>query len=58
LIFVASEDASIKVYNLNSREKEAELKQHEDAVLDLCFDSGKEGFLVSASSDCSFRIWQ
>ena len=57
-VFVASEDATIKVYNTVTKEKEAELKGHEDAVLDLCFDSGKDGYLISASSDCSFRIWQ
>ncbi len=45
-------------FNLQTLEKEAELKGHEDAVLDLCFDNGKENMLISASSDCSFRIWQ
>lgn len=44
-------------FNIQSKEKEAELKGHEDAVLDICFDNGKEGMLISASSDCSFRIW-
>jgi WD40 repeat protein len=57
-VFVASEDTSIKVFNLQSKEKESELKGHEDAVLDVCFDNGKEGMLISASSDCSYRIWQ
>lgn len=57
-LFVASEDTSVKVYNLHSKEKESELKGHEDAVLDLCFDAGKEGYLLTASSDCSFRLWQ
>jgi len=57
-VFVASEDATVKVFNMNTKEKEAELKGHEDAVLDLCLDSGREGYLLSASSDCSFRVWQ
>ena len=57
-VFAASEDSSVKVYNLHSKEKENELKGHEDAVLDLCFDNGKDGFLITASSDCSFRLWQ
>lgn len=57
-LFIASEDTTVKVYNINTKERESELKGHEDAVLDLCFDSGKEGLLVTASSDCSFRIWQ
>jgi WD40 repeat protein len=57
-LMVASEDTSVKIFNLQTKEKENELKGHEDAVLDLCLDSGKEGYLVTASSDCSFRIWQ
>ena len=57
-LFVASEDTSVKCFNMNTKEKESELKGHEDAVLDLCFESGKEGYLLTASSDCSFRVWQ
>jgi len=29
---------------MQTKEKEAELKGHEDAVLDLCFDNSREGF--------------
>ena len=57
-VFIASEDNSIRVFSLVTGQKEGELKGHEDAVLDLTWDSGKEGYLVSAGSDCSFRIWQ
>ena len=57
-VFVASEDGSIKIFSLTTGEKEGELKGHEDSVLDLTFDSQREGYLVSASADCSFRIWQ
>jgi len=57
-IVVANEDSTIKMFNLTTKEKEGELKGHEDAVLDLCWDSGKEGMLISSSSDCSFKIWQ
>ena len=57
-IYVASEDSTIKVFNLLTKEKEGELKGHEDAVLDITFDWGKDGYLVSAGADCSFRIWQ
>jgi WD40 repeat protein len=56
-VLVASEDMSIKVFNLTTKEKESELKGHEDAVLDMCFDNAKEGYLITASSDCSFRVW-
>lgn len=57
-VYVASEDATIKVFSVETGEKMTELKGHEDAVLDLTFDNSKEGFLISASADCSFRIWQ
>lgn len=57
-VLVASEDTTVKVFNLLTKEKESELKGHEDAVLDLCFDNSKEGYLITSSSDCSFRVWQ
>lgn len=57
-IYVASEDSTIKIFNLTTREKEGELKGHEDAVIDLTFDTQKEGYLISAGADCSFRAWQ
>jgi WD40 repeat protein len=55
---VASEDSSIKVFNVNTGEKDGELKGHEDAVLDLTWDNSTEGYLISGGSDCSFRLWQ
>lgn len=57
-VYIGSEDSTIKVFNLASKEKEGELKGHDDAVLDLCWDNQKDGFLLSASTDCTFRIWQ
>jgi WD40 repeat protein len=57
-VYVASEDSSIKIFNTKTLEKDGELKGHEDAVLDLTWDNSKEGYLISAGSDCSFRLWQ
>ena len=57
-VYVASEDGSIKIFNTTSKEREAEIKGHEDAVLDLCWDNAPEACLISSSADCSFRIWQ
>ena len=57
-VFVASEDASIKIFNTATGEKDGELKGHEDAVLDLTWDNTKDGYLLSAGADCSFRLWQ
>ena len=57
-VVVANEDSTIKMFNIATKEKEGELKGHEDAVLDLCWDNNKDSMLISASSDCSFRMWQ
>ena len=57
-VYVASEDSTIKVFNTLTGEKESELKGHEDAILDLCWDNQKDGHLISAGADCSFRLWQ
>jgi len=57
-VYVASEDSTIKVFNTLTGEKDGELKGHEDAVLDLTWDNQKDGYLISAGGDCSFRLWQ
>lgn len=57
-VYVASDDSTIKVFNVLTKDKDGELKGHEDAVLDLTWDNSKDGFLVSSGSDCSFRLWQ
>lgn len=57
LVYVASEDASIKIFNTHTREKETELKGHEGAVLDLCWDNTADGSLISAGEDASFKTW-
>jgi WD40 repeat protein len=57
-VYVASEDTTIKVFNIATGEKESELKGHEDAVLDLTWDNQRDGYLISSGSDCSFRLWQ
>ena len=38
-VYVASEDSTIKVFNTATGEKDAELKSHEDAVLELTWDN-------------------
>jgi WD40 repeat protein len=58
LVYVAAEDASIKIFNTQTREKETELKGHEGAVLDLCWDNSPDSCLISAGEDASFKIWQ
>lgn len=38
-VYVASDDATIKVFNVATGERDAELKSHDDAVLDLAWDN-------------------
>lgn len=56
-VYVASDDSTIKVFNTNTGEKDGELKGHEDAVTNMIWDNNKEGFLITAGADCSFRLW-
>lgn len=57
ILIVASEDANIYVYNLETGENVHVIRGHEQGVQDLVFDpTGK--FIVSASSDATFRVWQ
>jgi WD40 repeat protein len=56
-VYVASEDSTIKVFSTVTKEKEGELKGHEDAVLDLTWDNSKDSYLISSAADCSFRLW-
>ena len=54
-IITASDSGAIKVFNLRGKIL-GELDGHEDAVQGLALDSqGK--YMVSASSDCTFRLW-
>lgn len=55
-IIVANDDASIKIYESNGNFM-SELAGHEDGVNCLTFDH-KSRQLITASSDCTFRIWQ
>lgn len=51
-----SDDATIKIWDLDSGELEKTLKGHSGFVNSISFDySGK--YLVSASSDTTLKIW-
>jgi len=53
---VASDDGRIKCYSVATGEPVCELAGHEDAVQALAFDRAGQ-FLVSSSSDCTFKLW-
>jgi len=57
ILAIASDDGSIKLHNTETDKKVGELKGHSDAVLDMVFDKDA-GYLMSASADTTFRMWQ
>ena len=58
LAYICSEDSTVKCYNVQTGEKENEMKGHEDTVNEILLDSSKDGYCFTASSDCTFRVRQ
>lgn len=56
VLAVASDDGRIRCYSTATGDAICELTGHEDAVQAVAFDRGGQ-FLVSASSDCTFKLW-
>ena len=56
-VAVASDDGTVKCFASHDGELLAELRGHEDAVQGVLFDPNGE-FLVSCSSDHTFRLWR
>lgn len=54
---MASEDGTVKNYNIVSKELESTLSGHEDVVHDVLWDSTNQ-YLITCSNDQTFRIWQ
>mmetsp|Transcript_3692 Transcript_3692/g.3995 ORF Transcript_3692/g.3995 Transcript_3692/m.3995 type:complete len:622 (-) Transcript_3692:306-2171(-) len=57
VIAAATDDGSIKLFNTDKGVIENQLRGHEDAVLDIAFESHNK-YLVSAGSDANFKIWR
>lgn len=67
IMAVASDDGTIKVFNVvlaasndpaqQQRAMVGELRGHDEAVLSLCLEPTADKYLVSSSSDTSYRIW-
>lgn len=58
VLAIASGDASIKTFNVEDRAFIANLEGHEDSVQDVAFEPMNNKYLMSASSDASFCMWQ
>jgi WD40 repeat protein len=56
VIAAASDDGTIKTFSTETMQLSSELRGHEDAVQCVMFDPADK-FMVSTSSDCTFRIW-
>lgn len=56
MLAVASDDGRVKCFNAATGDAVCELAGHEDAVQAVAFDRAGQ-FLVSASSDCTFKLW-
>ncbi len=57
IIAVAYDDARIALYSSVTCELISELSGHEDSVQSLLFDNLNSNYLISGSSDTTFRIW-
>mmetsp|Transcript_29622 Transcript_29622/g.66724 ORF Transcript_29622/g.66724 Transcript_29622/m.66724 type:complete len:615 (+) Transcript_29622:1-1845(+) len=58
ILAIASGDASIKTFNIEDKVFVANLEGHEDSVQDVVFEPQANKFLISASSDATFALWQ
>eukprot|EP00435_Cladocopium_sp_Y103_P073399 s304_g43.t1 len=58
VLAIASGDASIKTFNIEDKVFVANLEGHDDSVQDVVFEPVSNKFLISASSDATFSLWQ
>mmetsp|Transcript_82801 Transcript_82801/g.146295 ORF Transcript_82801/g.146295 Transcript_82801/m.146295 type:complete len:593 (+) Transcript_82801:119-1897(+) len=58
VLAIASGDASIKTFNIEDKVFIANLEGHEDSVQDVVFEPQTNKYLISASSDATFCMWQ
>jgi WD40 repeat protein len=56
VVVAASDDGSIKVFDVASKQCVSVLRGHDDAVQAVAFDPTSK-MIVSGSSDCTFRVW-
>jgi len=58
ILAIASGDASIKTFDVDEKVFIANLEGHEDSVQDVAFEPLTNKYLISASSDAAFCLWQ
>lgn len=57
VLAVASENSKVMCYNSSSGAELMQLHGHDDAVQAVLFDHVNGEYMVTAASDCTFRLW-
>ncbi len=57
ILTVGFDDGNIRLFNQKSMKMDKVHKGHDDSILDLVYDASN-AYLVSCSSDKTFRIWK
>mmetsp|Transcript_42509 Transcript_42509/g.74601 ORF Transcript_42509/g.74601 Transcript_42509/m.74601 type:complete len:587 (-) Transcript_42509:162-1922(-) len=58
VLAIASGDASVKTFNVEEKLFITSLEGHDDSVQDVLFEPQYNKYLVTASSDATFCLWQ
>merc|ERR1719160_806085 len=58
VLAIASGDASIKTFDVDQKIFVTNLEGHEDSVQDIVFEPQSNKYMISASSDATFCLWQ
>jgi WD40 repeat protein len=58
ILAIASGDASIKTFDVEQKVFVTNLEGHEDSVQDVAFEPQNNKYMISASSDATFCLWQ
>ena len=57
VVAVASENSKVMCYSASAGTELMQLHGHDDAVQAVLFDQVNGEFMVTAASDCTFRLW-
>jgi len=58
ILAIASGDATVKAFNVDDKVFVTNLEGHDDSVQDVAFEPTNNKFLITASSDSTFCLWQ
>lgn len=58
LLYSASWDKTFKVWNLHNMRCVQSVKAHDDAINAITVSSQSDGFIYTASADCTIKVWK